>query len=233
MYQFRPRLRLALLVLGLGFTAPVVAFGANVQGLFASVEFRTAPLDKFGRWERVRRVLQSERLEFSRCAAHYKSCRSPQMRWWTRFVAAIAGLPPGLQLAMVNSFFNGWGYRTDTENYGVSEHWASPAEFMLRSGDCEDYALTKFFALGLIGFRDEQMRIVIVRDKNRSTNHAVLAVYQDTDALILDNTSIRIVSHRSYPNYVPRVSFNEGGYWAHLSAGHLGGADLSAADKPF
>ena len=49
---------------------------------------------------------------------------------------------------------------------------------MRMSGDCEDYAIAKFFALRQLGFGAEQMRIVILWDEIRGIGHAVLAVYQ-------------------------------------------------------
>lgn len=143
-------------------------------------------------------------------------------------MADVADLAPRQKLARVNRFFNAWRYRSDTENYGVSEYWASPAEFMLRSGDCEDYALTKFFTLRLLGFRDDRMRIVIVADSRRAISHVVLAVYQDDEVLILDNLSSRLDRQESYPHYAARISFNENGYWAHLSKRHLGSASAPA-----
>ncbi len=221
MFQLRTCARLALLVLGIGLAAPMSATGAAVHGLFGSIEFRTAPLETFARWNRVRRAMRAERPRFSRCAASSANCPSPQLRKWGRLVADVADLAPRQKLARVNRFFNVWRYRADMENYGVSEYWASPAEFMSRSGDCEDYAVAKFFTLRLLGFRDDQMRIVIVADSRRAISHVVLAVYQDDEVLILDNLSNRLDRQESYPHYAARVSFNESGYWAHLSKRHL------------
>ncbi len=227
MFQFRPSARLALLVLGIGLAmpmAPTGATGATVHGLFGSIEFRTAPLEKFARWDRVRRAMRAERPRFLRCAANPANCPSPGLRKWGRLMADVADLAPRRKLARINRFFNAWRYRTDAENYGVREYWASPAEFMSRSGDCEDYALAKFFTLRLLGFRDDQMRIVIVSDSRRAIGHVVLAVYQNDEVLILDNVSNRLVPQENYPHYVARVSFNETGHWAHLSKRHLVGA---------
>ncbi len=221
MFLLLPCVRLAILVLGIGLAAPMAASGATVHGLFGSIEFRTAPLKTFARWDRVRRAMRADRPRFARCAASAAHCPSPQLQRWGRMVADVAGLAPRQKLARVNRFFNAWRYRSDTENYGVGEYWASPAEFMSRSGDCEDYALAKFFTLRLLGFRDDRMRIAIVSDHRRGVGHAVLAVYQDDKVLILDNLSDRPAPQESFPHYVARLSFNETGHWAHLSKRHL------------
>ena len=76
------------------------------------------------------------------------------------------------KLGAVNSFMNRWPYRQDRELYGSSEHWATPREFMSRAGDCEDYAIAKYFALRQVGFGLDDLRIVILRDEIRNVGHA-------------------------------------------------------------
>ena len=106
----------------------------------------------------------------------------------------------------------------DRELYGVSEFWATPREFMKRSGDCEDYSIAKFFVLRDLGFSNDQLRIVILKDRIRGIGHAVLAVYALGDILILDSLSDLIFSHRKYRHYVPQYSMNETTRWAHFYA---------------
>ena len=91
------------------------------------------------------------------------------------------------QLDTVNRFLNGWRYREDAANYGRRDYWASPLEFFLRSGDCEDYAIAKYVTLRQLGFAAEQLRLVVVHDVVRDLAHAVLAVYLDDQVYILDN----------------------------------------------
>ena len=120
------------------------------------------------------------------------------------------------QLHAVNRFFNRWPYKLDREIYGRSEYWATPAEFMVRSGDCEDYSIAKFFALRQLGLRNDEMRVVIIYDSLRALGHAVTAIYQDNDILILDSLSNLIVSHSRYKQYIPQYSMNETTRWAHV-----------------
>ena len=51
-------------------------------------------------------------------------------------VHSAAKLAPREQLTAINEFYNRWPYRRDAELYGRSEYWATPREFMSRSGDC-------------------------------------------------------------------------------------------------
>ena len=129
-------------------------------------------------------------------------------------------MPPMWRLKIAcgwsNSYFNKQPYRQDSEVYGVNEYWATPDEFLRMSGDCEDYAIAKFFALRQLGFDAETMRIVILWDEIRGIGHAVLAVYQTDKILILDNLSELIVPHERYRHYIPQYSMNESSRWAHI-----------------
>lgn len=107
-----------------------------------------------------------------------------------------------LALKRVQFSYLKYKYKEDFKNYGKSDYWASPQEFKKkRSGDCEDFAIAKYFDLLERGFRDEDMKITVIMDKN--TPHAVLVVNVDGNKYILDNlTPGRVVkSDNIYPLY--------------------------------
>lgn len=135
---------------------------------------------------------------------------------WAQLKNSLAGKSPLDQLKAVNSFWNKWKYIEDKANWGKADYWAIPAEFIPRSGDCEDYAISKYFTLKEIGFDPGKMRLVVLRDTVRNLAHAVLAVYLDDDVYILDNLSNIVLSHRQLGNYLPQYSINEYGRWAHV-----------------
>ena len=120
------------------------------------------------------------------------------------------------QLRLVNGFWNRWPYREDIVNWGRQDYWAIPAEFLGKSGDCEDYAIVKYYTLKELGFDPRDMRLVVLRDTVRNLAHAVLAVYMDGDAYILDNLSNSVRSHKFMTNYLPQYSVNEFGRWMHF-----------------
>ena len=119
-------------------------------------------------------------------------------------------------LRYVNSFWNTWPYVEDIVNWKQEDYWAIPAEFLKKSGDCEDYSIIKYFTLKELGIAPESMRIVVVRDTIRNFAHAVLAVYVNGDAFILDNLSNSVLSHTKLRQYSPQYSVNEFGRWAHM-----------------
>lgn len=135
---------------------------------------------------------------------------------WADLKASLAGKSQPEQLRAVNSFWNKWKYIEDQANWGKADYWAIPAEFIPRSGDCEDYAISKYFTLKELGFNPEKMRLVVLKDTVRNLAHAVLAVYLNDDVYILDNLSNVVLSHRQLTNYLPQYSINEYGRWAHI-----------------
>jgi predicted transglutaminase-like cysteine proteinase len=101
----------------------------------------------------------------------------------------------------------------------VTDYWATPKEFLMLSGDCEDYSIAKYFALKQLGLDISKMRIVVVKDRIRNVGHAVLAVYMDNTAYILDNLSNLVLPHNKYSHYIPQYSVNEIYRWAHIRIG--------------
>lgn len=135
---------------------------------------------------------------------------------WADLRQKAQGLSKLDQLRLVNSFWNKWPYREDMVNWGRQDYWEIPAEFLAKSGDCEDYAIVKYYTLKELGFDPRSMRLVVLRDTVRNLAHAVLAVYMDGDAYILDNLSNSVRSHRFMTNYLPQYSVNEFGRWMHF-----------------
>ena len=97
------------------------------------------------------------------------------------------------------------------------DYWASPIQFLNRSGDCEDFVVFKYFALKLLGFDDRRLKIVLVRDTVNNADHAVLAVYLNGQIYILDSNLKDIVPHDRLKQYLPLLSFSAMGSWGHVA----------------
>lgn len=199
--------------------ADLVQAGKTAQeggALFGSVELKSGSLKGLPQWTRVLRAMATEAKAFDQCAADAALCTTPILRHWRNIITSAAKLPRKDRIKAVNDFFNRWPYKQDRELYGVSEYWATPKEFMTRSGDCEDYSIAKYFALRELGFAEDEMRVVILMDQIRGIGHAVLAIYVENDILILDSLSNLILPHTRYKHYVPQYSMNETTRWAHI-----------------
>ena len=171
-------------------------------------------MDMASQWIRVLNRLPELSAAISDCAADPAHCTAPWMRSWVQARQLASGLNRAEQLQAVNRFFNRWPYQTDRATYQTSEYWAAPDEFMAYSGDCEDYAIAKFFALRELGFANRDLRIAVVYDNLRRIGHAVLAVYVEDDILILNNQTDTIASHARYNNFVPWYLVNETTLWS-------------------
>lgn len=124
------------------------------------------------------------------------------------------------KLKNVNDFFNQFPYRSDLSNWHQQDYWATPFEFMGKgAGDCEDYAIAKYFSLVKLGIPDDKLRITYVTYKKRGTSyeeaHMVLTYYHKLGAepVVLDNIdkTLQIGSQRT--DLSPIYSFNATGLW--------------------
>lgn len=184
-------------------------------GLFGSRETRPSPLDGLPQWQRVVMDYEKERTQLAACLDDSEACRTAYQSTWRQVINAANGKEKFDALTIVNRFFNQWPYSLDQEIYEESEYWATPYEFLTRSGDCEDFAIAKYFALRDLGFAEEDLRIVILFDRSRDIGHAVLTVRYGQDQLVLDSLSDEIFSHRRYDQYQPQFSMNESQRWQH------------------
>jgi hypothetical protein len=76
-------------------------------------------------------------------------------------------------------------------HYGVVDLWATPLmTFASNAGDCEDYAIAKYFALREIGIAEQDLRLVVVHDRRTREDHAVAAVRYHGRWLVLDNRTL-------------------------------------------
>lgn len=176
--------------------------------LFGTVEFKR-PLESLPGWLDV--LARNSQSPIFQAQKHFNKKNS-----WADLRGKLEGKSLAEQLRLVNAFWNDWPYREDKDNWGQPDYWEIPAEFLKKSGDCEDYAIIKYFTLKEMGVDPQSMRIVVLRDTIRNLAHAVLVVYSNGDAYVLDNLSNIVLSHRRISNYSPQYSVNEFGRWAHI-----------------
>lgn len=176
--------------------------------LFGTVEFQR-PLETLPGWLDV--IRRNKAASIFEDGKHFNKSTT-----WGQLRSRTNGKNPLEQLRVVNSFWNTWPYKEDRINWNQADYWAIPAQFLQKSGDCEDYAIVKYFTLKELGFDPKKMRIVVLRDTIRNLAHAVLVVYLDNEAYVLDNLSNVVLSHKRLGNYSPQYSVNEYGRWAHI-----------------
>lgn len=123
----------------------------------------------------------------------------------------------GEKLEKVNSFFNkNIVFVNDFDLYGVKDYWATPVEFLSRgAGDCEDFAIAKYFSLKIMGVAEEKIRIAYVKALQHNMFHMVMVYYSSSDAepLILDNLVDAIKPASERKDLLPIFTFNGAGLW--------------------
>lgn len=139
---------------------------------------------------------------------------------WQEFVRASAGRAgqapggsgdPGL-LRPVNGFFNELPYVEDRVHWRIEDYWATPAEFLSsRGGDCEDYAIAKYFTLKELGVPVGRLRLVYARTRRTREAHMVLAYFAapGADPLIMDSLERGIRPAADRPDLIPVYMFND------------------------
>ncbi|GGC00395.1 sulfate adenylyltransferase [Marinobacterium zhoushanense] len=116
----------------------------------------------------------------------------------------------------VNDFFNLVPYYTDIVHWKVEDYWATPFEKLTTfGGDCEDYAIAKYFSLIELGIPDDRMRIMYVKALNWNQAHMVLTYFPQPRSipLVLDNLNPEILPANKRKDLVPVYSFNGDGLW--------------------
>ncbi|WP_421884432.1 transglutaminase-like cysteine peptidase [Pacificispira sp.] len=216
MLRRKPFLMMAAAVAAL-LVAPVLsapdAHAAGVN-LFGTKEISSTKLDKFEKWTGVLDRYGGEKgTELSAC--QITATEPCHIAKWRIFLNKLKGHPPVDQLQYVNKYLNQYAYILDPINYGKKDYWATPREFMYRTGDCEDYAISKYVSLIHLGWPKEQMRVVVLQDLNLNTPHAILVVYIDNQALVLDNQIPQVIDASRIKHYKPIFSINEDRWWLH------------------
>jgi len=135
---------------------------------------------------------------------------------------AASALDDAGKLSTVNTYFNQRiHFRADAEVWGQADHWASPLELLGKGeGDCEDFAIAKYFSLRALGVPAAQLRLVYALASPAGLSaqaqpHMVLAYFATphADPLLLDNLRSEVLGAAQRTDLTPVFSFNRDGLW--------------------
>jgi len=142
---------------------------------------------------------------------------------WDRLINSSLNVEENEKLKVVNRFFNRQlRFVDDSQNWRQNDYWATPIEALVKgAGDCEDYAIGKYFTLRRLGVPSEKLRITYVKALTYNQAHMVLTYYSNPSAipLVLDNLvgEIRPASQRK--DLLPVYAFNAEGLYLPGAAG--------------
>ena len=144
-----------------------------------------------------------------------------RLKPWFSLMHSAAKLNEMEKLQRVNNFFNRIPNEDDSTHWGEQDYWATPIELLASNGgDCEDFALAKYFTLRELGVPDERLRLTYAKAYLRQTgqiqSHMVLTYYRapGDEPLVLDNLTDAIQPASQRTDLTPTYSFNVAPLWA-------------------
>ncbi|NVJ52092.1 MAG: transglutaminase-like cysteine peptidase [Campylobacteraceae bacterium] len=150
----------------------------------------------------------------------YGTKAAHRVQLWDKLIEKAKNEDILYKLKYVNDFFNTIRYERDSTHWKQNDYWASPFEFLgTGAGDCEDYAIAKYFTLRQLGVPDNKLRITYVKLKQRGTKyeqaHMVLTYYHKPTStpIVLDNVNKKLKLATKRPDLRPVYSFNASGLW--------------------
>lgn len=183
---------------------------ALASGIFGTIEIRADTVSSIPKWVDVLERTQKENL-WGSCINHI-DCQNNRLQWYD-VITKNQNENRMRQMTAVNSWANSYVYVTDDVLWGKSDYWETPGQFVDKSGDCEDYAIAKYYSLKRLGWPERDLRLVVVHDAVRDIPHAVLAVKLDGDTYILDNLATDPLPDRYVKQYTPYYAVNAESRW--------------------
>ena len=115
------------------------------------------------------------------------------------------------KLEAVNNYFNNVRYSSDMKVYKKRDYWATPWEFLGKDrGDCEDYVISKYFALIYLGVESKKLFFTYVKSTKFKETHMVLTYFETprSEPLVLDNNNLKIFPASKRKDLIPIYNFN-------------------------
>jgi len=198
-----PRKKVFFFILGIFWTLPLTDITARTvpptyQAPFSGTEIRSTHITPFFKWTGVVARIDARK-------------SSPKQMLNSENL--LKSLIFNTMVESVNDSVNRHPYISDLLLWGVSDYWATPTEFFAKGGDCEDFAIAKYDWLRFLGVPDDHLRIAIVHDRIQNMPHAVLILYINGTAMVLDNQIQDIRDSRESNRYRMIYSINRTGWW--------------------
>lgn len=141
-----------------------------------------------------------------------KSAILKRLEKYSEFKNETKNLDINKKLGKVNFFINKTLPEFDTQSVGIDDYWMTPKEFFIKGfGDCEDYAIAKYFTLLELGIKKEKLYFAVVDVKGERNSHMVLFYLEDLNStpLVMDNLNFKVLPLNKRINLIPRFAFNE------------------------
>jgi predicted transglutaminase-like cysteine proteinase len=143
-----------------------------------------------------------------------------RIRQWRAFVLSTRYKSEVEKLTAVNDYFNAMHFIKDVSLWREADYWATPLQVLAAgAGDCEDFAIAKYFTLKTLGIAERHLQLLYVWNHDTPTDsrepHMVLT-YQasaTTEPLVLDILTNDIQPLRQRKGLEPVYGLNSDGLW--------------------
>lgn len=135
---------------------------------------------------------------------------------WRQLIDTGRGWSEQRQLQAANDFINQNQFVDDIIHWGREDYWATPLQTLVtQAGDCEDFAVAKYFTLTEMGMSADKLRLTYVKALTLNQAHMVVSYYPTQQAipLVLDNLDPVIKPASERDDLLPVYSFNGDGLW--------------------
>jgi predicted transglutaminase-like cysteine proteinase len=185
------------------------AVSAEPFGLFA---FKAPEGVLWRKWRALKTAFGDEMRAVAACRSDPVAC-TPAAGRFVALTAEAKAHSGRTRLETVNRLVNrAIVYTSDLAQHGAPDVWSAPlASLRSGRGDCEDYAIAKYALLREAGIPEQDLRILLVRDRSIREDHAVLAVKDYDGWVILDNRRSTLAADNEAGYLTPMYALNETG----------------------
>jgi len=180
---------------------------------FGFATFRAPEGMLWVKWRKIETEFATEADTVAACRAAGTRCTNAAAQKYLALIEESRRLPERARIAQINRVINASiRYTSDEEQFGMPDVWTAPlATLGSGRGDCEDYAIAKYVALRDAGFAAEDLRLLIVHDRNARQDHAVASVRQGGQWLMLDNRHDILLEQKDARHFVPLFALDRDG----------------------
>jgi predicted transglutaminase-like cysteine proteinase len=189
---------------------PQSSLGTNEPfGLFT---FRAPQGVLWRKWRTLKSDIGAELEQVSDCKSDRSTCSEAANRF-VLMLEETRQRSGRARIETANRLINGAiRYQSDLAQHGVVDLWSAPlASLATGRGDCEDYAIAKYVLLREAGIPEQDLRILLVRDRSVREDHAVLAVREENAWLVLDNRRSFAANDSEFDYFTPLYVLDAGG----------------------
>ena len=193
-------------------------------------EIRIGKAHHHKKWQVAANQYESDYSSLQSCLFSEDLCRSPTVKRWAKLVAKSDASSVHEKIHKINVGINrATSYRYDMRDRQFSDNWSAPLHFLQHGGDCEDYALAKYWSLRALGMPADAMRLVVAYNIYRNTYHAVLVVAVNDSFVVLDNNYDRVGRLSEYSHFNFQYALNEKSKWMFVRSTNQ---TIAASTKP-